>query len=190
VAEHLNVRFWMDAYRNEAKTKEAGRVIFDTVPWCEIKVPGEHDNTLGPVHRMNPDPRQRFPEAWAAFQRDNTAEGFTGTPLKEVAWMERGDVESLAYAGVKSLEQLASVTDANLSGLSGGLSLRTKAKAALEQAASAAPALALKEELAQRDTQIAAMREQIAEMQATIKAANLKKKPGPKPKVAPAEVTE
>jgi len=39
VAEHLNVRFWMDAYRNEAKTKEAGRVIFDTVPWCEIKVP-------------------------------------------------------------------------------------------------------------------------------------------------------
>lgn len=198
MAENLLVRFWMDAYENPAKSKEAGRKVYDTVPWCEWRVPGESDTNGGPVHllaREGPrrDPKVRFPEAWAAFERDNASEGLVGTPLKFVPWVERGDVENLAHAGVKTLEQLASITDGNLSNVPGGLGLRQKARDFIKVAEDAAPVERLSEELAKRDSEIAELKSQMAALMQARGAApaevKVRQKPGPKPRVRPEDVT-
>lgn len=158
------VRFWMDAYKNEAASKTAGRAVFDTVPWCEKGVVGESDTVSGPVHKMLPDPREEFQAAWAAFQRDNSSEGLVGTPLREVPWLGRGEVETLLHSGVKTLEQLAGMSDATITGLPGGLAMRKKAKDMLKAAEESAPAQALAEELAKRDSEIQSLKAQIAEI--------------------------
>lgn len=200
MAENLQVRFWLDAYENPAKSKETGRRIYDTVPWCEIRVPGEVDTVMGPVTKMHPDPRNRFPLAWAAFQKDNSTEGLVGTPLKFVPWLERGDVETLIHAGVKTLEQLGGISDGTLSNIPGGLSLRTKAREFIKAAQDAAPMEHLSEELAKRDLEIGNLKAQIAEilrakddrgedgsMPPEVK---VRKKPGPKPRTPPPEQAE
>ena len=161
------IRFWMDACKNEAASKDAGRAIFDTVPWCEKGVVGEPDTVSGPVHKMQPDPREQFPAAWAAFQRDNASEGLVGTPLREVPWLGRGEVETFMHAGVKTLEQLAGMSDATITGLPGGIAMRKKAKDMIAAAASEAPLQAMQDELAKRDEQIASLREQVAELMKT-----------------------
>lgn len=158
------VRFYMDAYKNAQKSEEAGRPVFDTVPWCEIRVLGEPDTVSGPVHKMQPDPRERFAAGWAKFQQDAASEGLVGTPLKTVPWLERGDVETLAYAGIKTLEALASVSDGSIGSIPGGLALRKKAADMLKAAKDEAPLQKMADELARRDEQIAALKAQVAEV--------------------------
>lgn len=160
----IAVRFWEDAYPNAAKSKEAGRPIFDTVDWCEKKVPGEHDTISGPVHKMDPDPRVLFPAAWAAYQKDKSSEGIVGTPLSEVAWLGRGEVETFKASGVRTLENLAALTDANVTHFPGGLALRQKARDAIKEAKDSAPAQRMSEELAKRDAIIADLKAQINEI--------------------------
>ena len=160
----VGVRFYEDAYKNEAKSKEAGLPVFDTVDWCEIRVLAERDTVCGPVTKMSPDPRERFPEAWAKYQRDKGSEGLTGTPLREVAWLGRGETETLKYAGIKTLEQLAGISDANVTQIPGGIALRQKAKDTIKAAKDAAPMQAMSEELAKRDSEIASLKAQIAEI--------------------------
>ena len=169
--EGVMVRFWEDAYPNAVKTAEMGRKVFDTVDWCEIKVPGENDTISGPVHRMPNDPRQRFPAAWAAYQKDKSTEGMVGTPLAEVAWLGRGEVETLKASGIKSLENLAALNDANVTHFPGGLALRQKARDAIKAAEDSAPQQRMSEELAKRDQEIATLKAQINE----IVAANAKR---------------
>jgi hypothetical protein len=160
----LMVRFWMDALKNEAKSSETGTVVYDEVPWIEIKVPGERDTVAGPVHLMQPDPRQRFPQAWAKFQSNHATEGLTGTLLRETPFVTRGDVEALAYHGIKTVEQLSSVSDGNIGNIPGGMTLRTKARAFLKAATEQAPVQKMAEELAKRDEQIKALQEQVKEL--------------------------
>ena len=154
----------MDAYKNAQKTAEAGRPVFDTVPWCEIRVLGEPDTVSGPVHKMQPDPRERFAAGWAKFQQDNASEGLVGTPLKTVPWLERGDVETLAYAGIKTLENLASIADGSIGNIPGGLALRKKAQDMLKAAKDEAPLQRMSDELAKRDEEIKALKAQMAEV--------------------------
>lgn len=160
------VRFWLDAYKNEAKSKESGMPVFDTVPWAEIRVVGETDSVSGPVHRMHPDPRERFPEAWAHWQKDNSTEGVIGTPLKMVPWLEAGEVETLRYAGIRTLENLASVADGAVTKIPGGIGLRQRAKDMLAAAKSEAPMQKMSLELAKRDEEIASLKSQIADIMA------------------------
>lgn len=162
--EKVLVRFWEDSWKNAAESSKAGRDVFDTVTWCEIKVPGERDTVTGPVHKMQPDPRLRFPAAWAAYQKDNSTEGIVGTPLKEVAWLSRGEVETLKAAGLRTLENLADLNDANVTSLPGGLALRAKAKATIQATKDGAPLQKMAEELAKRDAQIADLKQQMADL--------------------------
>jgi hypothetical protein len=162
VKEGPVVRFWMDAYLNPQKTKEAGRNIYDTVPWCEIQAPGERDNVRGPVHRLFPDPRVRFPEAWEQWKRDNSTEGMVGTPLKMVSWLEPGEVETLKYAGIRTLEDLADLHDGNVTKVPGGLALRKRAQDVIRAAKEEAPLQRMSEENAKLSAEVAALREQVS----------------------------
>lgn len=164
-SERVLVRFFEDSWENPAKSAAAGRKIFDTVDWCEIKVPGENDNTIGPVHRFpGEDPRTRFPSAWAAYQKDRSSEGLVGTPLTEVPWLGRGEVQTFKASGIKTVEALAGVNDANVTTFPGGLALRQKARDWLKAAADSAPMQRMSEELAARDAKIKDLENQMREL--------------------------
>lgn len=158
------IRFWSDPYKNAAKTKEAGTPVFDTVPWCEIRVLGEPDTVTGPWHLMSPDNRERFKTAYAQWQRDNSTEGIIGTLLSEVPWLERGEVETLKYAGIRTLENLAEVADGSITKIPGGLAYRQKARDFLAAAKASAPMQAMSDELAKRDAEIASLKAQMADL--------------------------
>lgn len=158
------IRFWKDAYKNVAKSAEAGIPIFDTVPFYEVRVLGERDNVKGPWHKAPDAMREEWAAAFKQWEADNSSEGVIGTPLAMVPWLETGDVETLKYAGIKTLENLAAVTDGAIGNIPGGLALRQKAKDALRAAKEAAPIQRMSEELAKRDEEIASLKAQMAEI--------------------------
>lgn len=162
------IRFWNDAYKNEAKSKEAGVPVFDTVPWCEIRVVGEPDTIAGPVHRMQQYMSEpAFLAGFEEFKRNNASEGIIGTPLSKVAWLERGEVETLAYAGIRTLENLAAVSDGAITRIPGGLAMRKRAADMLAAAKSEAPLQQMSDELAKRDDEIRNLKAQITEILAS-----------------------
>ena len=113
---------------------------------------------------MPNDPRIRFAAAWAAYQKDKSTEGMTGTPLSEVSWLGRGEVETFKHSGVRSVEELAGLNDANVTKFPGGLALRQKARDWIKAATESAPLQHMSEELAKRDAQISDLKAQIQEI--------------------------
>jgi hypothetical protein len=65
---------------------------------------------------------------------------------------------------VKTLEQLAGLSDGVLGNIPGALSLRQKARDMTRAASDAAPLQAMSEELQKRDAEIASLKAQVAEI--------------------------
>lgn len=158
------IRFWKDPYKNAEKSREAGIPVFDTVDWYEVRVLGEPDNTVGPWHRAPPEIVKQWSDSYRQWQKDNATEGIIGTPLSEVAWLERGMVETLKYLGIRTLENLANVADSSIGKIPGGLALRQKSRDTLAAAKESAPLQRMSEELAKRDEQIASLEARINDL--------------------------
>jgi hypothetical protein len=156
------IRFWKDPYKNEAKSAEAGIPVFDTVDWYEIRVLGESDTIQGPWRLASAENKERWAKAHAEWMRDNSTEGIIGTPLSEVAWLARGEVETFKYSGIRTLENLAEVADNSITRIPGGLAYRQKARDMLAAAKSSSHMQQMSEELAKRDAEIDALRDAIA----------------------------
>ena len=180
------IRFWKDSYKNEAKSKEAGIPVFDEVDWCEIRVLGEPDTVSGPWAKMPPSTREIWKDAHAQWQKDNGSEGIIGTHLSQVAWLGRGEVETLKYLGIRTVENLASVDDAQITRIPGGLALRQKAKDMLSAAKDSAPLQRMSEELAKRDAQIRDLMEMVKELREGGAPPPVKRGPG-RPRKVPQE---
>ena len=159
--ENLFVRFFHHHKEDRRKTLEAGRPIHADKEYIEIRIPGDKDNIyIGPAEQKYIN---RFPRHYAAF-KNKEQEVVIGTPLEAVPWVTKAQIEELKYFGVRSVEQLAGVTDANAQSFVGINSLRDQAKAFLEAAAGNAPLLQMQAELEKRDKQLEAMQKQMEEM--------------------------
>lgn len=122
-------KFYMSAVEDTAASAEAGRPIFKEKEFIEIMAPGNLNNIVRrPASQQD---RQRFPGAYRAFRAGN-GEGVIGTPLSEVIWINKGQVEELSYNNIRSIEQLAVVDDTACARIPGLLTLREKAKHYLE----------------------------------------------------------
>lgn len=160
------IRFFKKPYRNSVKTAEAGTPVFDTVDYYEIRVLGEPDTHSGPWHRASPEVQTQWAAAYQAWTKDNATEGIIGTPLEQVPWLEAGEVETMRFAGIRTLENLANVADGSITRIPGGLALRKKAQDMLAAAKESAPVQRLSDELAKRDSIIADLQAQIREITA------------------------
>lgn len=158
------IRFWKDAYKNEAKSRDAGLPVFDTVDWYEVRVLGETDNISGPWHRASPAIQEQWKRAHEQWMRDNSTEGIIGTLLTEVPWLSSGEVETFKHAGIRTLENLADVADTSITKIPGGLAYRQKARDMLAAAKSSAHQQRMSEELAKRDAEIADLKQQMKEV--------------------------
>lgn len=124
--------FFLQAEKNNFKSEEAGREIFEDREFVRIITPGMMRSI--PVEPVNPEHIHRWPRQYDAFKRglDPVTEG---TPLDQVAFLSPSVVRTLQAMNIKTVEALAGVTDGVLSDLPlGGRDLRTKAQAFLDSA--------------------------------------------------------
>lgn len=132
--ELLVVLFKHKAEKNEAKSKEAGRPIFDDVELCEIRSPGAKDVKHFPAMAMSAggwvlDPytgeqkqityAERFAKQYRQF-KEHAAQTKTGTPLAQVPFLTEAGRATLRAMNVYTAEQLAAVDGQELKNLGPG----------------------------------------------------------------------
>jgi hypothetical protein len=165
--ENLYVSFFMHPLQNKAKSLEEGRPIFVDTEYVRIMVPGDKGNII--MREVRDTDRQRFSKQYQAFKNDE-AEIVEGTPLDKWNLISQAQVEELKYFGIRTVENLANVTDTNAQKFMGINLLRDKARQYIEAASAEAPIAQLQDELSQRDSVISEQAELIANMQERLSA--------------------
>ena len=130
--KQLLVKFFYKTRPDSVATQEQGRPMFKDVEYIDIKVPGSRGT--GVCRPVRPADKQRFPEHYEAFKKRVEAP-VTGTPLAEWALIPRSAVEQLAFANVKTVEQLATLSDSYAGQMHGGYGYKKIAKEYLERTA-------------------------------------------------------
>ena len=171
--ENLYVQFFSHPMQDKAKTLEEGRPIFVDTEYIRIMVPGDKSNVV--MRSVREDDRQRFPKQYQAFKNDEE-EILEGTPLDKWNFVSAAQVEELKYFGIRTVENLANVTDTNAQKFMGINLLRQKAQEYIAAASSEAPIAQLQEELSARDATIAEQASLLADMQERLAALEAKPK--------------
>jgi hypothetical protein len=165
----LHVRFFMRAKYNPDLSAEQNRPIYEDTEYVEIMMPGEKHNIISrPAASMRDD--LRFPKQYAQFKAGQEDQ-VVGTPLKVLPFLSEARVAELAYFKIRTVEQLAELSDTvNFMGVQ---ELKQKAKKFLS-------AMTSGEQLAEQNRSLQA---QLDEMRAMIEQMT-----APKGKKQPAEV--
>ena len=138
------VKFYITPVHDEAASAAEGRPMYRDREYVEIRTPGQQNNVIQrPVTDMD---RQRFRQAYRKF-KEGEEEQVIGTPLSEVPWITRSQVEELAHIRVRTLEHLAALDDSVCSRFAGLYGLKQKAQKAMEKAISDAPISALQAQI-------------------------------------------
>lgn len=157
----LYVEFYRRAVPNPFASKEEGRPVYDEKDFVKIMMPGNKYASIDtPVTEEH---RRRFPTQWAQYQ-SGQAQAVTGTPLEVWPQATIGLVATLKAMNITTVEQLAEMSDTNAMNIMGNHDLRRRAKAFLEAAKGEAVNTKLEAELEKRDLEIAAMKEQLAQL--------------------------
>ena len=144
------LRFFYDTARNEAASAAEGRPIFDSLLFVDVITPGQKASTprfeieriwaeQSRKHLNLTEPSRKsfryegFREQIEKFKADEKASDMAGTPLKEWPRIDRALAASMAAVNVYTVEQLAGISDQNLTYLGmGGRELREAARAFLQ----------------------------------------------------------
>jgi len=158
--DNVRPRFYIKPVQNGRKTADEGRPVFDDQEYVEIHVPGDRNSIIDtPVRDEH---RRRWPQHYAHFKNgmESPSEGWA---LVEWPGITRSQAEELAFFKVKTVEDLAGLSDGQLSKClpMGGFPLREAAQRALELAKGAAPA----EKLAAENE---ALRANVASLEGTV----------------------
>jgi len=179
---NLAVRFLVEPMKNEAKTKEAGRPIYDDTEMVEIRIPGDPDIRR---YQVKQEHKLRFPKQYLAFRQNQNQELVTGTPLTAWPVMSRAQTEEARYMGLHSVEQLAGAGDGMVQRMGPGWqTLKQKAKDWLAAAQSGATLSKLREELSERDARIQALEDLMKILQASLNKDGIRVVEVPSPTVA------
>lgn len=169
----LAVRFFIKPVRNESKSTEANRPIFDDIEYVEILTPGAKNQTFcGPVRESD---KIRFEPIYKRFKERGESIN-EGTPLVEWPPMSSGIVEELKHFNCFTVEQLAAIPDSSLQRLGMGYAaLRDKARAFIAQAKDGGTAERLTMEMEQLRAEMAVLKTKNDELEAALKEAQSKK---------------
>jgi hypothetical protein len=125
----LMVKFFYKEVQNKMESQKQGRPVFKEKLYIEIRIAGQRDvQACRPATHAD---KQRFPRHLDAFERRVEAPT-EGMPLSEWPKITRSQAEELSFNNVKTVEQLASMKDSNLSKMMNGYSLRDAAVKWLE----------------------------------------------------------
>lgn len=158
----IAVGFGLLPVEDSSESAKAGRPVFVDREFFSAKVPG--DKNTHSLRLATDKDKQRFPRAYAAFQQRGLVP-MQGTPLEEWPQVTRAQALTLKAAGVHTVEAMAEVHDGHIDKLGGNArELKAKAKAYLAQAADTAAASKLAAENERKDTEMAELRRQIADL--------------------------
>lgn len=131
-AKPVFVEFVVEAVKLEHASTQAGRPIFEDREFVNIMVVGARGAT---AHEpVNAEHKARWPREYAAFKAGIELPP-EGTPLGEWAdsQVTKSRVQELAFFNIRTVENLAAVTDGNLPNLGmGAHALRERARTYLE----------------------------------------------------------
>jgi hypothetical protein len=163
------LRFFIEPVERPGKSQVEGRPIFEDCDMVAITNPGSRDEFVKEVdEKVKRDPWTGAMYArWKATQQ----QPIDGTPLSMVPFLAPSQIKELQGINILTLEHLANAPDTAVQRMMGMVELRKKAKSYLEAAEGSKIVTRLESELAQRDRDIAAMKEQITKLNARFEAA-------------------
>lgn len=166
--DRLYVEFVREPVMHPAKSREAGRAIYEERDFVRVHVPG--DKTTVVVQPMDDINKQRFRvryDKWLAGQE----EAVSGTPLSALPGMTPSKVEEYKFFKIITIEQLAEANDNLGQKFMSFHADKMRCKAFIEVAKGNAPIERMNEELQKRDAQIEEMRAMIEALQSQAKPA-------------------
>jgi hypothetical protein len=129
----IYARFYFQPEINEAKSAEAHRPVYEEKEYIEIVAPGNGNNIIR--RRASDIDRSRFKAQYRQF-KEGASEQLIGTPISEVPWLNRSQVEELNYLHIRTVEALAAIVDSECAKQVGLYDLKRRAKEYLEKAES------------------------------------------------------
>lgn len=158
-------KFYLEPVKNNNKSREAGRDIYEDRTFILILSPGQ---TKSECRRpMQEQDKRLYPQAWADFQAGSSETTVTGTPI-EYLGVSPARAKELRAVHIHTIEQMADCADTNSRNV--GMDFHTlKNKAAAY--------------LSKSSPEVAELRKQVEELKALL-AAQTPKKPG-RPKKQP-----
>lgn len=169
--KNLAVRFYTTALRNDARSSEEGRPIFEDTSMIEIRVRGDRNNVV--QRPVREEDKRRFRGAYEAFEKQAHS-GVEGTPLSEWPVLGQSMVEELKYLGFYTVEQLSEANDSVCSKMPGLTTFKQKAQVFLEFSKGAAPLERMQSQIDAQASDIAAANEQLKKMSEALAAAEKK----------------
>ena len=125
----LMVKFFYKNVQNKLESQKQGRPVFKEKTYIEIRIAGQRDaQACRPATHQD---KLRFAAHFDAFEK-RMEPPTEGMPLKEWTLISRTQAEELTFLHLKTVEQLATVSDTNLQNFQGGFGLREKAVKWLE----------------------------------------------------------
>jgi hypothetical protein len=159
----LAVQFYKKSVKQDIASEEAGRPIFKEFDFVKIMIPGDNLTEID-TYAQNSH-KQRFPRQWAHYQNQmGSHEDVIGTPIDQWPQVTRSQADELRGLKFHTVESIADCSDQQLQriGMVAGMSphnFRLKAKAFLNLANDSA-------EVAQREAELQALREENAKIKA------------------------
>ena len=159
----LAVTFYKRSLEQKDESIAAGRPIFKEFDFVRICVPGDALTEIDTY--ANNSHKARFPRQWAHYQNQvGSQEQIIGTPIEQWPLITRSQAEELKGIKFRTVEDVANCSDQQLQriGMIAGMSphsFREKAKAFLNLASDSA-------EVAQREAELQALREENAKIKA------------------------
>lgn len=149
--DRLMIKFESFPHPNEEKSTEAGHPVYDDRDYITIIVPGDKTSV---VHRpVWAQDKQRFPRQYQAYKAGMTQEA-SGLPLKLWGGMTLGQAKEFEYFNVKTVEQLAVMSDGNGIGIQGFQGLKQRAVDYLQRTKDSAPLLEMRAAIEKKDNEI------------------------------------
>lgn len=176
----LYVEFYMRAVKNEFRSSQEGRPIYENKEYIRIQPLGDKTKVIDrPVQKFEnggrPSDLERFPRQWQKFLSQESQVS-DGTPIQEWAPIGRAEAMELKGLGFHTVEMLAKAGEVNIN-FPGGRKLRDMAIAWLEKAQGGSPISKLQSENEDLKLQVQALQNQINGL-----GVSEPKKRGPKPK--------
>lgn len=141
--------------------KDGAEPKYVEVEYIEKVIPGDKLNMVDrPVSLADRKEFRAQYEDWKAKR----AAPRTGTPLADWPAVDRAQVELFAFYNVKTVEDVAGLSEQVFEKIPGTRALQRKAIDWLEAKKGAAPAIALRQAIEEKDAQIEALRKQIADI--------------------------
>lgn len=165
-------KFYYTPQKDEEASAQAGMPKFKDVLFVEIMVAGDANNVI--QRQASDQDIERFRKVYDLFM-SGAEEQTLGTPLSEVAWLTRSQVEELMYHKIRTLEALSTVSDDACGRLPGLYTLKEKAKAHVARADSAAPTEELRAKNEKLEEEVAALKKIVEDQTALLKELSAKK---------------